>query len=79
MRNLGTTNYLDQGIAAEPGDILYCTEDNKLYEYYDEGLGKPFGWREKEIDKSAMLNLGMTEYEVNKLIVGQLPSLITEN
>ena len=26
-----------------------------------------------------MLNLGMTEYEVNKLIVGQLPSLITEN
>lgn len=25
-----------------------------------------------------MLNLGMTEYEINKLIIGQLPSLITE-
>lgn len=79
MKNLGTTEYLDQGIAAEPGDIIYCTSDNKLYEYYDEGLGKPFGWREKEIDKTAMLNLGMTEYEVNKLVIGQLPSLITES
>ena len=78
MKNLGTTEYLDQGIAAEPGDIIYCTSDNKLYEYYDEGLGKPFGWREKKIDKTAMLNLGMTEYEINKLVVGQLPSLITE-
>lgn len=25
-----------------------------------------------------MLNLGMTEYEINKMIVAQLPSLITE-
>ena len=78
MRNLGTTDYLDQGIAAEPGDIIFCTEDNKVYEYYDEGLGKPFGWREFDIDKKAMLNLGMTEYDVNKLVVAQLPALITE-
>lgn len=25
-----------------------------------------------------MLNLGMTEYEINKMIIAQLPSLITE-
>ena len=78
MRNLGTTDYLDQGIAAEPGDIIFCTEDNKVYEYYDEGLGKPFGWREFDVDKKAMLDLGMTEYDVNKLVVAQLPALITE-
>ena len=25
-----------------------------------------------------MLNLGMTEYEINKMIIAQLPSLVTE-
>lgn len=78
MKNLGVIDHLDQGIAAEPGDIIYCNEDNKVYEYYDEGLGKPFGWREKEIDPKAMINLGLTKYEVNKMIVAQLPSLINE-
>lgn len=78
MRNLGVTDYLDQGIAAEPGDIIYCTEDNQIYEYYDEGLGKPFGWRPYEIDKSQLLSLGITEYEINKMIIAQLPSLITD-
>ena len=79
MRNLGTTDYLDQGIAAEPGDIIYCNEDNKIYEYYDEGLGKPFGWSEYNIDKSGMLNLVMTESVINIMIIAQLPSLITDN
>jgi hypothetical protein len=79
MTNLGTTNHLDQGIAAEPGDIIYCTEDNKIYEYYDDGPGKPFGWREYEIDKSALLDLGITEYEINKMVIAKLPSLINKD
>lgn len=78
LANLGTTEYLDQGIAAEPGDIIYCIEDKKIYEYYDEGLGKPFGWRPIDFNKDTLINLGMTEYEINKLVIAQLPALITD-
>ena len=78
MNNLGVVDHIDQSIVAQPGDIVYCKEDRQIYVYFDEGLGKPFGWRPYEIDKTQMINLGMTEYEINKMVVTQLPSLITE-
>ena len=62
----------------QPGDILYCNEDNKTYVYVDEGLGKKYGWEEMEINPEAMINFGMTEYEINKMIVAQLPSMIKD-
>ena len=61
---------------AEIGDILYYEEDNKIYEY-DEGLGKSFGWRPVEMEKDKLINLGLTEYDINKMVIIQLPSLIT--
>lgn len=62
----------------EAGDILFCTEDNKTYVYVDEGLGKKYGWEEYTSDPKAMINLGLTEYEINKMIIAQLPSMITD-
>ena len=79
ITNYGTIKTLDDfPTIAEVGDIIYCEETHQIYTYYDEGLGKPFGWKETEIDKTGLLNLGLTEYDINKMIIGQLPSLITE-
>ena len=78
ITNFGTIETLDDfPTTCEVGDICYCLEDNKVYTYYDEGLGKAFGWKEYEVNPEAMINLGMTAYEVNKMIVAQLPSLIS--
>ena len=82
MNNLGTTKYLADldsgGILAEPDDIIYCEEDKTIYQFYDEGLGKSFGWKKFEIDKTQLINTGLTEYDINKMVITQLPSLITE-
>ena len=81
MKYIGTAedeSYFDQGTVAYPGDIVYYIPEEKFYIYYDEGLGKPFGWKPFEPDKNAMIDLGLTEYEINKMVVAQLPSLITE-
>ena len=78
FRGTITADELDNpGLAADVGDVFYCTDDNECYEYYDDGPGKPFGWRPFKVDKSALVNLGLTEYEVNKMVVAQLPSLVT--
>lgn len=63
----------------EAGDVLFCTADNKTYIYVDEGLGGKYGWEEYTSDPKAMVNLGLTEYEINKMIVAQLPSMIKDS
>lgn len=80
IKIVGTIETLaDFPTVAEVDDVVFCKEDNKPYIYYDEGLGKSFGWREctKELS-GATINTGMTEYEINSIIISQMPSLITD-
>lgn len=80
MTNLGVVKTFEdlQNLVAQPDDFAYCEADSQIYEYFDEGLGKSFGWRIKKIDRDKLINLGITEYELNKIAIAGLPSLITE-
>lgn len=70
ITNFGTIATVDDfPTTCEVGDILYCNEDNKVYEYYDNGPGKPFGWREKEFNKEELGSLGLTVYDINRMVI----------
>lgn len=65
---------------AEVGDICYYEGDHQVYEYFDEGLGKAYGWRPVDLnkDKNKLVNLGIIEYELNKMVVSQLPPMTND-